>query len=268
MAKNAYIGVSGVARKVKSKYIGVSGVARKITKGYMGVGGVARQFWPGGEPVGGLPVGSIVSAPVNGVSKNFRVVHQGRPSTAYDASCDGTWLLMEEIYEKRVWDSTNHDYRNSDIHSYMNNTFINLFPSNIVSAIKEVKLPYRRGTGTSSYVTSGSDGLPAKVFLLSYTEVGYSGNSTAPIEGAVLSYFNGANDSKRIAYLSDGTTTYQWLRTPRLNANADGVFIIHTNGSSSNYGVSYSYGMRPAFVLPSDALYKVENGVNVLLGYE
>lgn len=42
MAKNAYVGVSGVARKVKSQYVGVNGVARKVTKGYVGVNGVAR----------------------------------------------------------------------------------------------------------------------------------------------------------------------------------------------------------------------------------
>lgn len=45
MAKNAYIGVSGVARKVKQPYIGVSGVARKVKSGYIGVSGVARQFF-------------------------------------------------------------------------------------------------------------------------------------------------------------------------------------------------------------------------------
>ena len=49
MAKKAYIGVDGVARKVKKMYVGVDGAARKIKKGYIGVGGVARPFWTGGE---------------------------------------------------------------------------------------------------------------------------------------------------------------------------------------------------------------------------
>lgn len=47
MAKNVYVGVNNVARKVTSMYVGVNGVARKITKGYVGVNGVAQQFFAG-----------------------------------------------------------------------------------------------------------------------------------------------------------------------------------------------------------------------------
>ena len=49
MAKKAYVGVGGVARKVKKGYIGVNGVTRKIKKAYIGVGGIARPCWSGGE---------------------------------------------------------------------------------------------------------------------------------------------------------------------------------------------------------------------------
>ena len=47
MEKKAYIGVNGVARKIKKGYIGVNGVARKIKKAYIGIGGVARPCWSG-----------------------------------------------------------------------------------------------------------------------------------------------------------------------------------------------------------------------------
>lgn len=40
-----YIGVNGIARRVKKIYIGVNGVARKVIKGYIGVNGVARLFY-------------------------------------------------------------------------------------------------------------------------------------------------------------------------------------------------------------------------------
>lgn len=39
-----FVGVSGVARKVKNQMVGVSGVARKVKTGYVGVSGVARKF--------------------------------------------------------------------------------------------------------------------------------------------------------------------------------------------------------------------------------
>lgn len=47
MAKAAYVGVSGVARKIKKMYVGVSGIARKVKKAYIGVAGVARLFFSG-----------------------------------------------------------------------------------------------------------------------------------------------------------------------------------------------------------------------------
>lgn len=49
MAKGAYVGVDGVARKIKKGYVGVDSKARKIKKAYVGVGGVARPCWGGGE---------------------------------------------------------------------------------------------------------------------------------------------------------------------------------------------------------------------------
>lgn len=45
MAKGAYIGVSGKARKIKKIYIGVNGKARKVKKAYIGVNGKARLFY-------------------------------------------------------------------------------------------------------------------------------------------------------------------------------------------------------------------------------
>lgn len=45
MAKGAYIGVGGKARKVKNLYIGVDGKARKVKKAYIGVNGKAQPFY-------------------------------------------------------------------------------------------------------------------------------------------------------------------------------------------------------------------------------
>ena len=45
MAKGAYVGVDGVAHKVKKIYTGVDNVAKQVKKGYVGVGGVARPFF-------------------------------------------------------------------------------------------------------------------------------------------------------------------------------------------------------------------------------
>ena len=46
------------------------------------------------KAIGTLAVGSSVYLNVGGVRKEFLVVHQGLLSSMYDASCNGTWLLM------------------------------------------------------------------------------------------------------------------------------------------------------------------------------
>lgn len=202
-------------------------------------------------------IGSTIKLKVNGSAKDFIVVHQGKPSSVYDDSCNGTWLLMKDIYENRAWHSSNtNDYANSTIHSYLNSTFLNLFESNIKNAIKQVKLPYRKGSGTSTTVTSGSNGLSAKIFLLSATETSFSFSYMPSGEGAELAYFKGcadnSSDSKRVAKLN-GSATGWWLRSPgcgyfysALGVNSSGGWYY---GNCSNSG-----GIRPALILPSTLL--------------
>lgn len=49
MAKGMYVGVNGVAKKVKKIYVGSGDKAKKVKKGYIGVGGVARPFFSSAE---------------------------------------------------------------------------------------------------------------------------------------------------------------------------------------------------------------------------
>lgn len=202
-------------------------------------------------------IGSTIKLKVNGSAKDFIVVHQGKPSSVYDDSCNGTWLLMKDIYESRQWHSSNtNDYANSTIHSYLNSTFLAMFDSNIQKAIKQVKLPYRKGSGTSTTVTSGSNGLSAKIFLLSATETSFSFSYMPSGEGAELAYFKGcadnSSDSKRVAYLN-GSATYWWLRSPYCNLFRYALYV-NSDGDWYNSLCSGSYGIRPALILPSTLL--------------
>lgn len=202
-------------------------------------------------------IGSTIKLKVNGSAKDFIVVHQGKPSSVYDDSCNGTWLLMKDIYENRAWHSSNtNDYANSTIHSYLNSTFLNLFESNIKNAIKQVKLPYRKGSGTSTTVTSGSNGLSAKIFLLSATETSFDFSYMPSGEGAELAYFKGcadnSSDSKRVAYL-DGSAAGWWLRSPGCGYFGSAL-LVYSNGGWGGGFCSDSYGIRPALILPSTLL--------------
>lgn len=204
-------------------------------------------------------VGSTVKLKVNGTAKEFIVVHQGKPSSLYDDSCNGTWLLMKDIYENRVWQSGNiNKYESSDIHTYLNNTFLNLFESNIRDAIKQVKIPYRKNGGSGGTDQSGANGLSAKIFLLSGYEVGWttSDYSYFPVDGAKLSYFESGTgtsaNNKRIANLN-GSAAGWWLRSPRADG-AGRVWFVVSSGYYGGYYASYSYGIRPALILPSTLL--------------
>ena len=197
--------------------------------------------------LGTKAVGSIVKIKVNGASKDFIVVQQGNPNTStYDSSCAGTWLLMKDIYTTSTF-GNNNSYKDSSIHTYLNGTFYNLIDSNIRAAIKQVKIPYQNGTGSGGSLATGSNGLSTKVFLLSGTEVGFSGVSYMNTEGAKLSYFDSA--SKRVAYNGSSAAIW-WLRSP-YTYDSSYVWGVLTDGSVSDGWYGNSCGVRPAFVLPS-----------------
>lgn len=205
-------------------------------------------------------VGSTVKLKVNGTAKEFIVVHQGKPSSLYDNSCDGTWLLMKDIYENRQWHNSNvNNLENSTIHSYLNGTFLNLFESNIRDAIKQVKLPYRKNGGSGGSDQSGANGLLCKIFLLSGYEVGWttSDYSYFPVDGAKLSYFESGTgtsaNNKRIANLN-GSAARWWLRSPSTDGGAGVVWCVGASGGYGGSRASDSDGFRPALILPSTLL--------------
>lgn len=207
--------------------------------------------------LGTKAVGSIVKIKVNGASKDFIVVQQGLPSSAYDASCNGVWVVMKDIYTTMKWDGSNNDYLNSDMTAYLNGTFISLIDADIRNAIKQVKIPYTNYSNNN--VMSGSNGLSCKVFLLSGTEVGFSGVSYMNTEGAKLSYFDSA--SKRVAYNGSSAAIW-WLRSPS-TYNYNYVWFVITDGSGGYNWYINSYGVRPAFILPSTLVVSDDGTVSV-----
>lgn len=90
MSKATYVGIDGIAHKVKKMYVGIDGVARKIKKGYIGVDGVARQFFSSGE---------LVVYPTVAMTANS--------SNGYVASCS---TCNSSSYD--AWRAFNKDYSN------------------------------------------------------------------------------------------------------------------------------------------------------------
>lgn len=270
MAK--YHAVDGIYRKVAKKYTPVEGVYRNVTKAFEPVDGVYRQYFSSGVPAETLAVGDSVWLNVNGAQTEFLVVHQGNPDSArYDASCDGTWLLMKNLHTNRNWDTTNNDYENSDIHSYLNTTFHNHLDSVAQSAIKQVKIPYNKGNGWYGSVKKLSDGLSTKIFLLSGRECGATTDTTdfslMPADGTCLDYFSGtaATDSKRIAYNSYGDKAAWYMRTPKRESSNQWVWLVSTVGMIGFNTITSNLWVRPAFILDSSTLVDQSTGINIIV---
>ena len=206
--------------------------------------------------LGTKAVGSIVKIKVNGAAKDFIIVHQGLPSSKYDASCNGVWLLMLGSYTSMSFDSAYNRYAESRIHSYLNGTFYNAIDATIRSAIKTVKIPYTYYTSngaSSGYVYSGAKGLSTKVFILSVSELGC--DSAAPdanVEGTRLAYF-GLN----------GVSSWSgcWTRSSYYD-RTDYIYTVTSRGVTETWYGS-NHGVSPCIILPADLAVDADGKVSV-----
>lgn len=219
-----------------------------------------------------LAVGSTVKLMEGGTAVEYLVVNQGIPenSNLYDASCDGTWLLRKDIHSERQWNTSNvNKYESSAINTWLNGDFFNSLGSVEQAAIKQVKIPYRHGGGSGGTDQSGANGLSCKVFLLGGYEVGWttSDSSYFPVDGAKLDYFESGTgtspNKKRISYLNNGSVRSWWLRSPHANTTTQACRVTD-EGDYATSTTSRSYGIRPALVLPGNALF--DKSTKLLMG--
>lgn len=216
--------------------------------------------------LGNVSVGSIVTLNENGSPQNYIVVQQGKPSELYDDSCNGTWLLRQDVYNSSKWGNNDNTYATSKINSsYLPDTILPIYDKNIQTAIIQVKIPYVNGTGIMGTVSSGSNGLPCKIFLLSGLEVGFTQNVTTylPTDGAKLSYFDSGFSStannKRIAKYN-GLDYSWWLRSP-YTKDAIKIWYVNSYGEYGDASWDSTHSVRPALVLPYNLLVDDNNAV-------
>lgn len=191
----------------------------------------------------------------------------------YDDSCNGVWLLRESVHSRIAWHGANYetsvnDYENSEIHEWLNGEFLNSFDEKTRAAIKTVKIPYHKGTGSSGEVQSGADGLSCKIFLLGSYEVGFTTDDSEyiPVDGSRLEYFlNGEEDSdaiqRRVCEDSKERAVWWWLRSAYANST-DYAWYVYTDGTMHNYYTFVTGAVRPAFVLPSNLLVNEDGTIN------
>ena len=183
-------------------------------------------------------LGSTVNINVNGFKTEFLVLKHGYPN-----SDNGRTLLYQKIpYGAMVWDSASGSvYANSSIDDFCEITYANLFDQNVINLITPVN------------IVSGGGTIERRFFLLSYTELGFTENSGADVEGEQILYFSG--DSIRMAEFDDAPANY-WTRTNN-KGNTTTSWIVGVDGKAyaiaSNMSASPSPNCaRIAFTLPSN----------------
>lgn len=195
-----------------------------------------------------IAVGDSLWIDVAGVQKEFLVVHQGNPDLSkYDGSCNGTWLLMKDIYAKGKWQNYGSPYSTSVVNDYLQKTFAPLLNKNL--PVKEALIPVldRDLTTTINY--------PSKVFLLSAVEI-LTSTDASKNEGAILEYFSDGDPAKRKAYYN-GSELKWWTRSKQSGQN------VYTANSTAENGTN-EFGVRPALILNGETVFSIVNGKKVI----
>lgn len=106
MAKGAYIGIGGTAKKIKKIYIGVGGVAKKVKKAYIGVGGKAKLWFQSDITLGrtlaasGITSGKSPTTTANTrgtVFNGYAILNDGGDNTACKAALYNSSLTKSTV---------------------------------------------------------------------------------------------------------------------------------------------------------------------------
>ena len=195
-----------------------------------------------GIQLGTIAEGSIVKLNESGSSVEFYVAKHD-----YESALNGTGrtlLVRKDCYNLRGWHTSNvNAYASSAINSWLNGTYKNLLDADIRGVIGTTKIKYTPGNGNNTVGT-----LERAIFLLSATELNRSAR-WFNVEGTALEIAS----SLQIAYMN-GSAVVQWTRSP-YTLGASNAGYLNTNGYVGSDACTNAYGSRPAFTLPSGALF-------------
>lgn len=232
--------IDGTGYETKSGRVLIGGTGYDIKKGRALIDGTGYDI-KFATPIGELIAGTIVYMNVDGERTPYIVVHQGNPdTTVYGASCNGTWVLMKDIYTLTKWQTRQNTYY-YDSSDCLVRQLAQSFPSKLDTVIQ-------------------NNLMPLKLLNIQYSWEDISGDKAFPLTSNDLSnmdYFSDGMVSKRIATYN-GTATGYWLRDPDSNGSrikyvtASGT--ISTRDDNSYYGGYKGQGFRPVYILNTASL--------------
>lgn len=200
-----------------------------------------RRRYSGGARAGDLPVGAVVLLTVDGVPTEHIVVQQGIPpgDVTYDATADGTWLMLAQPSETKSNFSGNASYDYSSRYSQTAQAAMILATLPGVSSRGRTIIPSARELGAAVF-DSGS--------IRYYTA-----------DGNLLAWFDAEYETvlERLA-----RTESYWTRTKYLNSSTNFWYICNsvqgtvsgqTKGSGTYYYMRWLTIIDPETVVAQNA---------------
>ena len=200
----------------------------------------------GGAPISDLPLGTLINVGTDGGADapNYEIADKDNLVSG------GVVLVRKNIYSKSRFGS-NTNYPNGTLDNLIKTTIYNEMPQQLRDKMMDV-----------TFTLSGSGDITRKMFALTYTMAGF-GDNKGVAEGKALQLYT--SNASRVKTLN-GTAAGWWLSS-RLNASFSRV--VFNSGSADYYSPASSFGVVPAFAIPSktpyDATPNTDGSYNLIL---
>ena len=188
----------------------------------------------GGAPISDLPLGALINVGTDGGAgaPNYEIadINNFFPGRVV--------LVRKSLYSQSKFGSNT---------LYPNSTLDNLIKSTIYG---EISQKLRNKMMDVTFNLYGSGDITRKMFALTYTMVGF-GNNSEVAEGKALQLYT--SNASRVKTING--SRHSWWLSSRYNSNYE--WSVHTSGSFNYSAPSNTYGVVPAFVIPSETRYDV-----------
>ena len=187
-----------------------------------------------GLPISSLPLGTLIriadSDGGNGAA-NYEI------ADINNLVSGGVVLVRKNIYSTSRFGSTT-SYPNDTLDNLIKTTIYNTMPQQLRDKMMNV-----------SFNLFGSGDITRKMFALTYTMAGF-GNNNGVAEGKALQLYT--SNTSRIKTFN-GSADFWWLSSQR---SSDYAWRVESGGATNSLGFpTYSKGVVPAFVIPSEIPY-------------
>ena len=200
----------------------------------------------GSASVSDLPLGALINVGTDGGAgtPNYEIADKDNLVSG------GVVLVRKNIYSKSEFGS-NANYPNSTLDNLIKTTIYNKMPQKLRDKMMDV-----------TFTLYNSGDITRKMFALTFTMVG-SGNNKGVAEGKALQLYTSSASLKKTF---NGSAGYWWLSS---RGSYSSAWRIYPDGSTSTFNSSTSYGVVPAFTIPShtpyDPIRNTDGSYNLIL---